>query len=116
MSAISGEVEKFLLEKLEDEKARLAEIDAMRGPVLEEIRKLEASLHGYQRSPMGSGTITDDEIIGWLRENSSVTGPKRVPEIAAAFDGDGRGFSKRLPRMVRDGKIDGDAEAGYFAP
>lgn len=76
-----------------------------------EAEKLERILETWDANP----TISDIEIVEWLRRNSSKNDYRSLSEIAQAFNVDKRGISKRLPRMVRDGLIHGNHEQGYWA-
>lgn len=104
----------FLRKDLAEKEAALADLDRQAEPIREEVRKLNMAIRDLTSGAMGSGAITDDEIVRWLKANSEEKVRCRTPEIAAAFGGDGRGFSRRLPRMAREGLINGDAESGYW--
>lgn len=115
MSGATGaSIEGLLREELKGVQQRIAvKRDELR-PLEEEERKLERMIREYTSGSMGSGDITDEQIVSWIRRNSHENDRRTTQEIAKAFDGDGRGFSKRLPRMVRDGLIAGDSKAGYY--
>ena len=49
-----------------------------------------------------------------LKKNASKNAPLMAPELAQVLNVDTRGISRRLPRMVGDGMIQGSATTGYW--
>lgn len=110
--AETNDVAEFLKQRLEEVETRLLAGEAALEPIRDEARKLKNSLREYNAGTMGSGAISDTDIINWLRKNAAES-PKRAPEIAAGMEIDTRGISRRLPRMAGEGLISGNAEDGY---
>lgn len=83
-------------------------------PVDEEINRIERMLREYSSGSKVSSAISDEDIVAWINTNAREDDRRNTKEIATAFQGDGRGFSKRLLRMARDGMIHGDPQTGYY--
>lgn len=111
---MTASIETTLRKELERVQAQLRERQEELRPLEEEEKKLERMLREYTSGSLGSGDITDDQIVTWVRKNAHEGDRRSTSEIARAFDSDGRGFSKRLPRMVRDGLLAGDPQGGYY--
>lgn len=107
-------IESLLRKELDAVQEKLVAKREELRPLEEEERKLERMIREYTSGTMGSGDITDEQIVKWVRGNSHEDDRRTTQEIAKAFSGDGRGFSKRLPRMVRDGLLAGDSRVGYY--
>lgn len=114
MTKEEGGVEGILRARLDEVRAKLSEQREELRPLEEEERKLDRMIKEYTSGSMGSADITDEQIVVWLRRNAHEDDRRSTREVAEAFNGDGRGFSKRLPRMVRDKMIAGDPQAGYY--
>jgi hypothetical protein len=109
------EVVQFLKKKLAEAEERLAAMEREIEPCRQEVRRLRASLSSAQTGTFGSSSVTDAEIVEWLRANSTQRKPLSSPEIAAGMSLDTRGLSRRLPRMANDGLINGSPDTGYWA-
>lgn len=106
------EVVEQISQLLEAKNTELAAKERELEPLRKDIQELQGMLRGRGSGLNGSGDVSDDDIIDLVMER----GPLTTREIAAAFDGDGRGFSKRLPRMVREGLLAGGKDGGYYVP
>jgi|SRR5665213_1097392 len=106
-------VVKFLKSELAKEEKTLLEMEAPVAAQREKVRSLRASLAAMQTGSFRSNAITDADIIDYLAKNSSPRKPLLATEIAAGMGVDTRGLSRRLPRMAKDGLIEGDT-SGYW--
>lgn len=110
----SQDVEGFLRRNLEAKEAELLAGEEALGPLRDEVKKLRIMLRDYTAGSMSSGHISDNDVVTFVKKHASEGGPLSTSEVAAGLGGDGRGFSRRLPRMVKDGLLAGDAENGYY--
>ena len=113
------EVIRFLKDKLAAEEEVLHKMEVPLDAQREKVRRLRASLAAQQTGTFGSKSVSDHEIIKFLRANSSAPGtqpgPLSASQIAEGMGLDTRGLSRRLPRMVKDKLINGSPEEGYWA-
>ena len=107
-------IEDILRGRLEEIRAELEIKRTGLKPLEDEEKSLARMIAEYTRGSMGSSDITDNQVVSWLRAHSHEDDRKSTAEIAVAFGADGRGFSKRLPRMARDQLIAGDPRGGYY--
>jgi hypothetical protein len=109
------EVERFLQAKLIEQEALLEGMEVAIEPHREKVRRLRASLAALQTTgTLGSGAVSDDDIIDFLKHNASERKPLLAAMIADGMSLDTRGLSRRLPRMVKEGLLDGSPETGYW--
>jgi hypothetical protein len=111
----NDEVARFLRAKLDEAERNLAEKQAELEPMLDEVRRLRASLRDYTAGAMGSAQMTDEVIVNWIRAHGSEAEPVSAREVAAGLEVDTRGISNRLPRMVKHRLIFGSPKQGYWA-
>lgn len=109
------EVVLYLKGKLEAAEKKLAEMEREIEPQRQEVRRLRMSLASAQTGTFGSSSVTDGEIVDFLRAKSTQRKALSAPEIAAGLNLDTRGLSRRLPRMANDGLINGSPDTGYWA-
>jgi hypothetical protein len=109
------EVVRFLRAKLAEAERKLAAKQAELEPMLDEVRRLRASLRDYTSGAMGSGHVTDEVIVDWIREHASEGKPLSSREVAKGLGLDTRSISRRLLRMAKDGLIFGSPKQGYWA-
>jgi Mn-dependent DtxR family transcriptional regulator len=83
-----------------------------------EARKIRSMLNEYHSGSLRSTNLTDEDIVAAIVRLGARTKETAVltPQIAAELGVDGRGISKRLPRMSADGMIMGDKDSGYWVP
>jgi hypothetical protein len=111
------EVERFLQQKLAEQEAVLEGMEVAIEPHREKVRRLRASLAALQTTgTLGSGAVSDDDIIDFLKHNASERKPILASMVADGMSLDTRGLSRRLPRMVKEGLLDGSPETGYWLP
>jgi predicted nucleic acid-binding Zn ribbon protein len=112
------EVIRFLKEKLAAEEEILRKLEVPLDTQREKVRRLRASLAAQQTGTFGSRSISDAEIVEFLRRNSSAPGtdpgPMSASRIAEGMELDTRGLSRRLPRMAKDRLIHGSPDEGYW--
>ena len=114
--ADQDEIEIILQRELDILEREIAEGEAALEPKRDRARKIRSMLNEYHSGSMRSTGLTDEEIVAAIvklgaRSEQNVV---RTPEIAAALGVDGRGISKRLPRMAESGMISGSPESGYW--
>jgi CRP-like cAMP-binding protein len=114
-SSHEDEVVRFLRQKLQEAEAKLAVLEREIEPQRQDVRRLKASLASAMTGTFGSSSVTDGEIVNYVRENATQRRPLTAPEIASGLGLDTRGLSRRLPRMVNDGLLHGSPEPGYWA-
>lgn len=115
MDTDDDELIKMLKEKLEAAEKELAEAERKIEPLRQTAKRLRATLATAQTGTFGSSSVTDADIVEWLRAKSTQKKPLSAPEIAAGMSLDTRGLSRRLPRMAGDGLIHGSPDTGYWA-
>jgi hypothetical protein len=111
------EVVRFLKRKLAQEEAVLRKLERPIEAQREKVRRLRASLAAQQTGTFGSRSVADADIITFLAgSNASASKPMLARQIAQGMSLDTRGLSRRLPRMVKHGLLQGTKDTGYWAP
>jgi CRP-like cAMP-binding protein len=115
VSTTEADVERTLRERRAEVQRVVATKQEELRPLEIELIRIDRALREYTAGAKTSIDIGDEQIITWVRCNAHGRDRRTAKDIAAAFGGDGRGFSRRLPRMVRQGLLRGDPRSGYYA-
>lgn len=94
---------------------KIKERDEKVGPLVTEIKDLEAALKKLTRGS-GSGpsapTVAEDDLLAAVAHVSK-EGPASSKDIAKFLGTDTRNIARRLSSFASDGKISGDKDTGY---
>jgi CRP-like cAMP-binding protein len=84
-------------------------------PLQERRKALVQAKFVLTRQGMTSTNIDDGQLVEIIRRGSNGK-PLTAPRIAELAGLDTRTISRRLPRMVKDGLLEGGKDTGYLPP
>jgi CRP-like cAMP-binding protein len=114
MSPSNG-LEEMVDRQLREIDEEISSKEAELRPLLERKKALVQARMVLTRQGMTSTNIDDGQLVEIIRRGSNGK-PMTAPRIAELAGLDTRTISRRLPRMVKDGLLEGGKDTGYKAP